>query len=62
MEIFTIEEFQERWDELIGRVENGEKLGIINESGQAAIMMPIEEYHAAKDELTRIHTTHDDAS
>ena len=33
MEIFTVEEFQDRWDELISRVENGEKLGIINEDG-----------------------------
>ena len=50
MEFFTVEEFQERFDELIERVENGEKLGIINENGQAAVMMP------ADDELIRIHT------
>ena len=50
MEVFTVEEFQERFDELIERVENGEKLGIINENGQAAVMMP------ADDELIRIHT------
>ena len=50
MEIFTVEEFQERWDELMDRVENGEHIGIINDSGQAAVMMP------ADDELIRIHT------
>jgi prevent-host-death family protein len=50
MEVFTVEEFQERFDELIERVENGEKLGIINQNGQAAVMMPID------DELIRIHT------
>ena len=50
MEIFTVEEFQERFDELIERVENGEHLGIVNEDGQAAVMMP------ADDELLRIHT------
>jgi prevent-host-death family protein len=50
MEIFTVEEFQERFDELMERVENGEQLGIINENGQAAVMMP------ADDDLIRIHT------
>ena len=50
MEIFTVEEFQERFDELMERVENGESLGIINEDGQAAVMMPVD------DELIRIHT------
>jgi prevent-host-death family protein len=50
MEIFTVEEFQERFDELMSRVENGENIGIVNENGQAAVMMP------ADDELIRIHT------
>ena len=50
MEVFTVEEFQERWDELMTRVENGERIGIINDDGQAAVMMP------ADDDLIRIHT------
>ena len=50
MEVFTVEEFQERWDELMTRVENGEHIGIINNDGQAAVMMPADE------ELIRIHT------
>lgn len=50
MEVFTVEEFQERFDELMERVENGERLGIINEHGQAAVMMP------ADDDFVRIHT------
>ena len=50
MEVFTVEEFQEQFDELIGRVENGERLGIIDEDGRAAVMMP------ADDDLIRIHT------
>jgi prevent-host-death family protein len=50
MEVFTVEEFQERFDELMERVENGEHLGIINENGQAAVMIP------ADDDLIRIHT------
>jgi len=51
MEVFTVEEFQERFDELMERVENGESLGIVNEEGQAAVVvMPADE------ELIRIHT------
>ena len=50
MEVFTVEEFQERFDELIERVENGESLGIIDENGMAAVMIP------ADDDLIRIHT------
>ena len=54
MEVFTVEEFQERFDELMERVENGEHLGIINENGQAVVMMP------SDDELIRIHTDHEE--
>jgi prevent-host-death family protein len=54
MEVFNVEEFQERFDELVERVENGETLGIVNENGQAAVMMP------ADDDLIRIHTDHEE--
>ena len=50
MEVFTIEEWEERFDELFKRVENGETIGIVKEDGQAAVMMP------ADDELLRIYT------
>ena len=50
MEVFTVAEFQERFDELIERVENGESLGIVDENGRAAVMIP------ADDDLIRIHT------
>ena len=50
MEVFTVAEFQERFDELIERVENGEHLGIVGEDGRAAVMIP------ADDDLIRIHT------
>ena len=56
MQVYTVEEFQQRFDELIERVENGEKLGIINENGQAAVMMPVD------DELIRIYTDHEEGS
>jgi len=50
MEIYTVKEWEERFDELLGRVENGEHIGIIGEDGKAAVMIP------ADDELIRIHT------
>jgi antitoxin (DNA-binding transcriptional repressor) of toxin-antitoxin stability system len=50
MEVFTVDEFQERFDELIGRVESGEYIGIMDENGRAAVMIP------ADDDLIRIHT------
>lgn len=50
MEVFTVKEYQDRWDELMERVENGETFGIVNENGQAAVMMP------ADDETLRIYT------
>jgi PHD/YefM family antitoxin component YafN of YafNO toxin-antitoxin module len=50
MEVFTVKEYQDRWDELMERVENGEHIGIVNDNGQAAVMMP------ADDETLRIYT------
>jgi antitoxin (DNA-binding transcriptional repressor) of toxin-antitoxin stability system len=50
MEIFTINEWESRFDELVERVENGETIGIVREDGKAAVMMP------ADDELIRIYT------
>jgi PHD/YefM family antitoxin component YafN of YafNO toxin-antitoxin module len=44
MEIFTVEEFQERFDELIERVENGEHIGIVDENGKAAVMIPANDH------------------
>lgn len=49
MEIFTIEEAQERWEELVERAENGEHIGIVKEDGTAAVLMP------ADDEMRRIY-------
>jgi len=50
MEIFTVQEFEERWEELIERVEGGEHIGIVNENGNSAVMISID------DELYRIYT------
>ena len=49
MEIFTIEEAQERWEELVERAENGEHIGIVKEDGTAAVLMPTD------DEMRRIY-------
>mgnify|MGYP003130825136 FL=1 len=50
IEFYSVEEFEERWEEMIDRVENGEHIGIENENGNRAVMIP------ADDELLRIHT------
>ena len=50
MEVFTLKEWEENFDELIERVENGERIGIVKEDGTAAVMIP------ADDELYRIYT------
>jgi antitoxin (DNA-binding transcriptional repressor) of toxin-antitoxin stability system len=50
MEVFTLKEWEDNFDELIGRVEKGETIGIVREDGKAAVMMP------ADDEILRIHT------
>ena len=50
MEIFTIKEWEENFDELFKRVEDGETIGIVKEDGQAAVMIP------ADDEIIRIYT------
>ena len=49
MEIFTVQEWEKQFDELLERVENGERIGIINDDGKAAVMMP------ADDELIKMY-------
>jgi len=48
--MYTVEEFQNNFDNLIDRVENGEHIKIINEEGQVAVMVPLD------DEIIKIHT------
>ena len=55
MEIFTLREWEENFDDLFSRVENGETLGIVNDNGEAAVMMPA-------DETYRMYVDHDEAS
>ncbi len=56
MEVFSVTEFQERWDELIERVERGETLGIVSDEGNTAVMMPVD------DPAYRMYVDHDEAS
>ena len=56
MNFYSVEYWQENWDSMIARVENGETLGIENENGNRAVMIP------ADDELIRIYTDHNEGS
>ena len=55
-EVFTVKEWEDNWDELFARVENGETIGVVNEDGRTAVMMP------ADDELIRMYTDHEEGS
>lgn len=50
IEFYTVEYWQENWDELMDRVEKGETIGVENEEGERAVMLP------ADDEFIKIHT------
>jgi hypothetical protein len=54
MEIYSVDEFLERWDEMIERVEHGERLGITNGTDQV-VMCP------ADDELLALYSNHNEA-
>ena len=50
MEVFTVKEWEDNFDDLLERVEKGEHIGVIDEEGRAAVVMPYD------DELLRIYT------
>ena len=54
MQVYTVEEFQERWEEMIARVEGGEHIGITNGKNTCVMV-------SADDELIRIYTEHNEA-
>ena len=56
MEVFTVQEWEDNFDELFARVENGETIGVINEDGKAAVFAPID------DPILNLYTDHDEAS
>jgi len=53
MKVYSVEHWQENWDELIERVENGEHIGITN-GENTAVMVP------ADDEIVKLYTEHDE--
>jgi hypothetical protein len=64
MQTFTVEQFQENFDELMDRVESGESFMITSEYGNA-VMIPyknIEGLIDVDDEVIRIHTDHEEGS
>jgi len=56
MQFYSVEYWQENFDVLMERVENGETIGIENNNGERAVMVP------ADDELIRLYTEHNEAS
>lgn len=68
LERFTVEEFQEDFDNLMNRVENGESFIITSEYGNAVIVPYkevieiCEEADVDLDEIVRIHTNHEEGS
>jgi hypothetical protein len=50
MEFYSVKYWEENWDELFERVENGETIGIVNEKGEKAVMVP------ADNELIKLYT------
>ena len=68
LQSFTIEEFQENFDTLMNRVENGESFIITSEHGNA-VMVPYkevveicEEADVDFEEIVRIHTDHEEGT
>ena len=49
MEFYSVKHWQENWDALLERVENGETIGVENENGERAVMIP------ADDEMIKMY-------
>lgn len=51
MDFYSVEYWQENWDQLLKRVENGDTIGIENKNtGEKCVMVP------ADDELLKMYT------
>lgn len=67
VEQFTIEEFQDNFDELMDLVESGKSFLVKSENGNV-IVMPYQEYSSIyekigyDDEFVRIHRDHEEGS
>ena len=66
LQSFTVEEFQENFDYLIDRVENGESFVITSEYGNAMVVpydeviSVVSESKLDTEEFIRIHTDHEE--
>tara|TARA_B100000214_G_C23615104_1_gene466875 strand:- start:255 stop:428 length:174 start_codon:yes stop_codon:yes gene_type:complete len=49
MEFYSVEYWQKNWETLLDRVENGESIGVENDNGERAVMMP------ADDEIMKLY-------
>lgn len=56
IDVYSVEEWEQNFDTLLERVENGEHIGIRNMDGQTAVMIP------ADDEFIKLYTDHNEAS
>ena len=54
MQFYSVEYWQSNWETLFERVENGETIGIENDNGERAVMVP------ADDELICLYTEHEE--
>ena len=43
IKFYTVEYWQENWEELMDKVESGEHTGIVNKEGNKAVMIPIDD-------------------
>ena len=50
IKFYSVDYWEKNWEDLVERVEKGEHIGVENENGNKAIMIP------ADDELIRIYT------
>jgi len=65
MQRFSVQQFQERFDELLGRVESGESFQIYNDNNEVVIVKTTDcDYivDSSDAELIRIHTDHEEGS
>ena len=67
LQSFTVEEFQEDFDTLLDRVDNGESFVIKSNHGNAVIIPYNEVVHVLEEagvdqDVIRIHTDHDEGS
>ena len=56
MQFYSVEYWQSNWETLMERVENGETIGVENENGDKAVMVP------ADDDIIRLYREHNEGS